>query len=486
MPIRLILPRLTLVAGLAGLAVAPAAAQLGAGIGPGAKLKLTTTVAAAEAEYLAGLSDITNVFAARGATRLKRALELDPRLGLARVIYATSAAGLPRTEREAEIERGVADAARGSAVEGLFALAWRETFTGNGARAFDLLNAAAELVPGDADVGYYRALASINVPGNTVVDQVRAFRTFIRSFPDYAPARNILAYRLWATGDRAGAFAEVQEYLRLVPSHPNAHDSFAELLQWDGRFEEAIAHYRRAAELDAGFINATIGVAEVQTLMGRGDDARKTLETVGAAATTPAARANNFRRIALTFVREGNIKQAGAALSQAAGAVQGADLPALETQIHTDMAMIDLFLGDGKTVAAHAAAALAGTPDEPTRRIWTAMQALAGNDVAGARTVTEQHIAASSGALDEAQARNARTTLGYILVLDGKPAEAITSVHRGNAFTPFGRAVVALAEQARGNAASARAIRDELAGRRQINLLAIDDGVALQLVRRIK
>src|SRR6266540_2436196 len=37
--------------------------------------------------------------------------------------------------------------------------------------------------------------------------------------------------------------------MELAPDHPNAHDSYAELLQWSGRLTEAQAHYTRAAQL---------------------------------------------------------------------------------------------------------------------------------------------------------------------------------------------------------------------------------------------
>ena len=65
-----------------------------------AMLHATSTSDEAAREFWAGLDDFENIFFVRSANHLKKALDLDPNLGLARVMYGWSAPGLPLSERK--------------------------------------------------------------------------------------------------------------------------------------------------------------------------------------------------------------------------------------------------------------------------------------------------------------------------------------------------------------------------------------------------
>jgi eukaryotic-like serine/threonine-protein kinase len=69
-----------------------------------------------------------------------------------------------------------------------------------------------------------------------------------------AVAYNFLAYELVAAGDLTGALAAVDKYAAMLPPNdPNPIDSRGDVLMNSGRFEEAIAEYRKVIQLRPDF-----------------------------------------------------------------------------------------------------------------------------------------------------------------------------------------------------------------------------------------
>jgi tetratricopeptide (TPR) repeat protein len=277
------------VAALLGLAPALAPGQEVAVESPAAvRLRVTTASEEAARHFWAGVGDARNIFFSRATTHFDRAIAIDSNLGLARVLRATLAPGLTQDERTAEVDRGLATLTSGATAEIVTALAFRESVAGHTKQAQALFQAATQILPGDPHLAFYAAQATANAEGPA--RGVEALRAVTEKFPDDAPSHNILAYLLWQTGDRDGAYTAVKRYVELAPDQPNAHDSHAELLQWDNRFSEALAHYGRAAELDSNYIEAYAGMAEVFQLTGRGRDARAMLQRAMARAPSTPAR----------------------------------------------------------------------------------------------------------------------------------------------------------------------------------------------------
>src|SRR5437588_436225 len=81
--------------------------------------------------------------------------------------------------------------------------------------------------------------------------------------------------------------AAARRQVELNPSAPNPHDTYAEILQWNGNLAEAAAHYKQATTLTPRFPEAYAGLAEVATLQGQYDQARSYLNQAMANAWTP-------------------------------------------------------------------------------------------------------------------------------------------------------------------------------------------------------
>ena len=463
---------------LAGLVLAgpgSLAAQLGAGVRP-AKLEPTTTSEAAKTAFWTAIDHFNNIEFAPGAVHMKRALELDPGFGLARVAYGLNAPGLTAAERDSTIARGVADAARGAPLEALVAMGMRE-FRGDRERGRTILKSAAAIAPGDPNIAFYVAQLSTNA-GETAI----AMRDVTARFPDFAPAYNLLAYNLWTIRDRAGALEAAANYMAKAPNHPNSHDTYAEILQFSGRFDEAIAHYKKAMEMDPTNTEGAVGMAEVYTLQGKAVEARTAIMGVMDRVTVPVTRVNYLRAIAATYLLENNVKQAIAQLGTSAEEAKKAGLPAPEAQAHLVMATTDATFGDGKSVAAHVTAgSTAG--DEGFRHYVVAWSHAFARQPEVARR--ELEAIAQSSATPAVKATWTAHVNAILLINENKPAEAVTVLQQAAPGQPLTRALMALALHKAGQIGAARSLRDEILSNRQINLANWNDVSARQMVKRI-
>jgi tetratricopeptide (TPR) repeat protein len=325
-------------------------APLPSGAQADTSLKLTTT-AQVNADFRAGVRDYENLSFESAADHFAAVSKADPNFGLGRVMFAATSATLTPAQQRAEMDRGVADAARASTKELILAAAYREQALGNNTVAAPLFRAASELMPSDrlvalSGVGFFPGQAS----------QVSALKEYIGRNPDYSPSYNTLAYLLWPTGDRAGALAAAKRQVELNPNAPNPHDSYAEMLQWSGNYADAANEYRRATQLTPKFPEAYAGLAEVAALQGRYDDARSFLNQAITNAWTPQQKLGYERQIAGTYTLQTSPALAKQLETIAVDAKAAGDLQTAATA-YSQLATVQAAAGN--TAASHASIALA-------------------------------------------------------------------------------------------------------------------------------
>src|SRR2546423_11299143 len=239
---------------LLGLPLLPAAA----GAQTDTSLKLSTTNSTAAGEFRAGVQDYQNLSFESASAHFKAAVAADPKFGLARVLYAGSTFGLDQNQLETELSRGVSDASQGSNKELIIAAAYREAALGHTDVANALFAAASKLMPSD-ELLAWSAAGGFAAP-------VATTRDFVAKHPTYPIGYNPLAYQAWFAGDRPAALAAAKRQVELIPTAPNPHDTYAEILQWNGNLADAAAHYKQATTLTPKFPEAYAGIAEVATL----------------------------------------------------------------------------------------------------------------------------------------------------------------------------------------------------------------------------
>ena len=158
--------------------------------------------------------------------------------------------------------------------------------------------------------------------------------------PDYPAVLNDLGYTYAFDGDFEKAFAAMDHYVALVPDEPNPHDSYGEILRMDGKFEAALEQYRTSVRMDPNF-GSELGVADTLALMGKEQAAREEYDRAIVFAGSQGDKVQYELQSALTWIREGNHKQAGKALNEAAKHAHNAGLGRLEAEAHRILAMYE-------------------------------------------------------------------------------------------------------------------------------------------------
>ena len=417
--------------------------------GAATKLDPSSKVAEALTAFAAAMDYTNNLFPLRARSEGAKALAADPGFGLARVLVAQASPDMPAADRAAEFDRGVADASRGSAGEFLYAAAIRSNTAGRTAEAHTLAGAASTLLPEDPYIAYFHALTS---PAAQVQDAVK---DITRRFPEFGPAYNTLAYNLNTAGDRNGAMMMVQTYVRLAPNQPNPHDSFAELLQFAGRYQDALGHYAAAARMDSAFDQAYAGMGEAHLLLGHGDAARASYAIAIERAPTNGARINSRAARASTWILEGKSKDALKELATIAADAEQQKLTANATGLYRAMALIEAAFGDKTAAGADLAkaATLGGADVAPQVRFAGIVAALTG-DLAGAKAAADK-FRATAAAGTAAQQSQSHELDAIVAVASKDLATAQAELAKAGGTPNLGRALVAEALKKGGRKADA-------------------------------
>ncbi|MFL5596300.1 MAG: hypothetical protein ACJ77S_02455, partial [Gemmatimonadaceae bacterium] len=190
------------------------------------RLTLSTKSPDAKTEFWKGMENWQTGAYTSATRHFRRAHEMDKDFALARLLaMGDRGAGDNPVERD----RAVADAARQSAEEGLFALMWREKSFGNPARTKAMLAAAMQLMPNEPSVAVEWLWISSGEAKDAKValDSARVWRT---RFANYAPVVFPISFLDLAVGDTAGALRAAEEYTRLAPGTGAAFGNYGFLL----------------------------------------------------------------------------------------------------------------------------------------------------------------------------------------------------------------------------------------------------------------
>jgi tetratricopeptide (TPR) repeat protein len=436
-----------LIAAVAILSVVPLVARSQSD----ASLKLSTTNPTAAAEFRAGVGDFQNISFESAAAHFKAAMDADPNFGLARVLYASTTGALNPSQQATELNRGVADAARGTNNELVVAAAYREATLGHTDAANALWRAASQLMPAD-ELLAWTAAGGFGAP-------LAATREFVTRHPNYPIGYNTLAYQAWASGDRAAALAAAKRQVELLPTAPNPHDTYAELLQFAGNFPEATAHYKQATTLSPKFPEAYAGLAEVAALQGQYDQARTYLNQAIANAWTPGQKLGYMRQIVGTYVLQGGPLDALTKAQEAAIAEAKAEGDARSTAVlYSQLATIQANAGNANAAHQSIAMAKAASANVPWNvHYFSGMAhglmkhwAPAGQELAALKA----QAAADPSSVPKAQLAALE---GYQLTQQGKPADALAILMAADTTNVLVMSRIAEAHAALGHTAEAAA-----------------------------
>jgi tetratricopeptide (TPR) repeat protein len=438
-------PRVTLIVIAVTLATLPSLARAQSDT----TLKLTTSKPTAAAEFRAGVKDYENVSFESANSHFKAAIDADPKFGLARVLYASTAFGLDQKDLESELSRGVADAAHATNKELILASAYREAALGHSGAAVALFRTATQLMPNDRLVAFAAA-------GGVFSATLPAARDLVARYPDYAVGYNSLAYLSWNEGDKAGALAAAKRQVELNPTAPNAHDTYGELLQWSGDFPHAVEEYQKATTLTPKFPEAYAGLAEASVLQGQYDQARNFLNQAIANSWTPQQKLNYMRQIIGTYVLQGGPPDALTGQFEASIAEAKAQHDKRTTAVlYSQLATVQANAGNANAAHQSIALAKAASADVPWNvHFYDAMAhglmrhwAPAGQELAALKSQADDDASVSRDFLAALE--------GYQLTQQGKPADALPILMAADTTNVLVMNRIAEAHAALGHAAEA-------------------------------
>jgi tetratricopeptide (TPR) repeat protein len=392
------------------------------------------------------------------------ALRADPGFGLARVFWALFAQ-LPPVRLEAEITRGIADAAHGTDNELILALAVHEFSLNRPNVGAALFRAASELRPSDRYAGL---LAMSGLSGN---DALAAHRDFAARHPEYALTYNSLAFDLWFAGDRAGALAAAKKQIEFDSAASNPHDSYAHLSQWNGDFDAAKIHYRTAVKLPSPYVGSYGGLAEVAALQGNYAEARGYLDKAIGASYTSYERLDYMQQVAGTYALQGGHVDALARQLEAIAAAAKSDgrmnvVAEAYGQIAASRA------AEGKADVAHKyiETSMRGAPSDAWWQHYYAAVAHAqlkhwtpaANEISALKSMQSRHVKVSADHLAAAE--------GYLLTQQGKPNEALKALMSADTTSYIVMNRIAEAHAALGHRAEAMAWNKRIADNYNVGL----------------
>ena len=239
-----------------------------------ATLPITTSSPEARALYLEGRDLVERLKATEGHFKTDQAVRKDPQFALGWLQWAQTSG----TAKEffAGMDKALATSSHASEAEQKFIRAADAGAKSRPAEQERLLAELAKQFPNDP-----RIQAQIGIVAFARQDYDGAVKSLSRAVeldPKFTLPYNQLGYAYRAQGKNAEAEKTFKKYAELLPDDPNPHDSYAELLMRLGRFDESVAEYKKALQIDPYFLSAYVGIANNQIFAGKGDDARATLK----------------------------------------------------------------------------------------------------------------------------------------------------------------------------------------------------------------
>jgi tetratricopeptide (TPR) repeat protein len=271
------------------------------------KIPITTTSEHALAYYLEGRDLAEKLRNTESRAFFQKAIEEDPNFAIAHLNVAFT----QPTARDffASFDRAKLLAKSVSEGEQLWILGFEAgVLNGDPMSQRQMFRKLVELYPKDERA--HNLLAGSFFGQQEWEQAISEYQKALDINPEFSQPYNQMgyAYRFLERYDEAeGAF---EKYVELIPDDPNPYDSYAELLMKTGRFGESIEKYRRALEIDSGFVFSHLGIASNLNYLGEYEMARQQLETMYAAAVDDGQRRNALTAMAVSYVDEGKLDKA--------------------------------------------------------------------------------------------------------------------------------------------------------------------------------
>ncbi|MFT3914692.1 MAG: tetratricopeptide repeat protein [Anaeromyxobacteraceae bacterium] len=310
-------------------------------------------------------------------------------------------------------------------------------------------------------------------------ETVKLYEEVIALEPTWAFPYNQLGYANRFLGRYDAAEQAFARYVALVPNDPNPHDSLGELYLKAGKFEQGIASYHKALEVEPSFIPSYVGIANCELGLGRPAAARATLAKLRALARNPGDVRTSVFWTAVAWLHEGKPDQALQAFEENLRQSRGAGDLANHSADLVVAANIQLLWGRPaaaqKSFEAAVKAMEGAKVEEPVKegvrrnhRFFAGWVAAVKGDLAAARKHADAYRAAATAKGLPFELRRVHELDGHLALLGKDPARAAAELRQANQNDPYVLALLARALEGAGKPAEARAAWREAAAYNEI------------------
>jgi len=229
------------------------------------EMPITTSSEEARELFIEGRDQAEMLKTAKSTELLKRAVELDPEFASAYLFLSFSEGGGTGFAPD-PLNKAVDLSHKASEGERQMIHLIKAIRAGNERAAEIHRQALLKLHPQDERVQLW--------VGNSLYFQeeyrkaLTHFKKAKRLNESFHLAYNILGYTYMNLGKPEKAEEYFKAYLRMLPDAANPHDSYAEFLRKQGRFDEAIEHYKKAISYNPGFLASQKGLADCYLFKG--------------------------------------------------------------------------------------------------------------------------------------------------------------------------------------------------------------------------
>jgi tetratricopeptide (TPR) repeat protein len=230
--------------------------------------EVTTSSREAYQHYLAG-KDLYEKFYLRDAiAEFEQAVALDSNFAMAQAQLAMAyfSRGFVRKGKELQ-EEALHSRSHVSVREQMIIDVWEQQWNGNSDSAYVLTRNLVHSFP--EDVQALAMMAGQEFGHDNWEQSLQYYQSAINLQPDYAPAYNMLGYLNFYLGRYDDALEMLDKYLVYAKDQANPHDSRGEILHATGRYEEAIAAFRQAYNINPEFDFAVTHMAGSYNELGQ-------------------------------------------------------------------------------------------------------------------------------------------------------------------------------------------------------------------------
>lgn len=298
---------------------------------------------------------------------------------------------------------------------------------------------------------------------------------------NFAPAYNSLGYAYIQKENYEAAEKSFKHYISLIPQEANPHDSIADLYTKMGRHDEAIVHYKKAIELNPKFSMSQRKIGANLIFSGQYAAGREALLKAMDMETTPAGHVTDQNQIALSYIYQGDHKQALTEFNKSIQMAADAGLQARVADIHSQKCFVNIESGDLKAATqslAECKKVVMASDLRPSFKnnfakgalFQEALIAAKQQDYKAAMTKADEHLARIQEDNDPTEIENHHDLLGHIYFEKGDFSKAVEHFRQGDQEEPYTLYRLALSESKVGDPAKASELMQKVASWNQNSL----------------